>query len=99
MTNAEFEHVLRRAIGGSEEDLELILKLYEPLIYKYSCIKGEYDEDMHQQLLLHILIVFPFNAGVLINKRFIQFKDQFQVFLASTNGPTENMLKFRISHM
>ena len=40
MTNAEFEHVLRRAIGGSEEDLELIFKLYEPLIYKYSCIKG-----------------------------------------------------------
>ena len=50
MTNAEFERVLRRAIGGSEEDLELIFKLYEPLIYKYSCIKGEYDEDMHQQL-------------------------------------------------
>ena len=55
MNNAEFERVLRRAIGGSEEDLELIFKLYEPLIYKYSCVKGEYDEDMHQQLLLHYI--------------------------------------------
>ena len=56
MNNAEFERVLRRAIGGSEEDLELIFNLYEPLIYKYSCVKGEYDEDMHQQLLLHIAL-------------------------------------------
>ena len=53
MNNAEFELVLRKAIDGSEEDLELIFKLYEPMIYKYSCIKGEYNEDMHQQLLLH----------------------------------------------
>ena len=56
MNNAEFELVLRKAIDGSEEDLELIFKLYEPMIYKYSCIKGEYNEDMHQQLLLHIAL-------------------------------------------
>lgn len=56
MNNAEFELTIRRAIAGSEEDLELIFKLYEPLIYKYSCIKGEYNEDMHQQLLLHIAL-------------------------------------------
>lgn len=56
MNNAEFELTIRRAIAGSEEDLELIIKLYEPLIYKYSCIKGEYNEDMHQQLLLHIAL-------------------------------------------
>ncbi len=56
MNNAEFELAVRRAIAGSEEDLERIFKLYEPLIYKYSCIKGEYNEDMHQQLLLHIAL-------------------------------------------
>lgn len=56
MNNAEFELTIRRAIAGSEEDLELIFMLYEPLIYKYSCIKGEYNEDMHQQLLLHIAL-------------------------------------------
>ena len=56
MSNAEFERVLRGAIAGREEDLELIFKLYEPLIYKYSCVKGVYDEDMHQQLLLHIAL-------------------------------------------
>lgn len=56
MNNEEFVLTIRRAIAGSEEDLELIFKLYEPLIYKYSCIKGEYNEDMHQQLLLHIAL-------------------------------------------
>ena len=56
MNNAEFELTLRRAIAGNEEDLEQIFKLYEPLIYKYSCIKGEYNEDMHQQLLLYIAL-------------------------------------------
>ncbi len=56
MNNAEFEHILRNAIEGSEEALELVFKLYEPMIYKYSCIKGEYNEDMHQQLLLHIAL-------------------------------------------
>ena len=56
MNNAEFEHTLRRAIAGSEADLEQIFKLYEPLIYKYSCIKGEFKEDMNQQLLLHIAL-------------------------------------------
>ena len=56
MTNAEFEIVLRKAIGGNEEDLEMIFEQYEPMIYKYSCIKGEYNEDMHQQLLLHIAL-------------------------------------------
>ena len=56
MNNVEFEVVLRNAIAGSEKDLELIFELYEPLIYKYSCIKGEFSEDMHQQLLLHIAL-------------------------------------------
>ncbi len=56
MNNVEFETVLRKAIAGSEKDLELIFELYEPLIYKYSCVKGEYNEDMHQQLLLHIAL-------------------------------------------
>ncbi len=56
MSNADFELVLRQAMAGNEEALELIFELYEPMIYKYSCIKGEYSEDMHQQLLLHIAL-------------------------------------------
>ena len=56
MNNADFEQTLRRAIDGNEEDLESIFELYEPMIYKYSCIKGEFNEDMHQQLLLHIAL-------------------------------------------
>ena len=56
MSNAEFEQTLRKAIAGDEVALEQIFKLYEPLIYKYSCVQGEYNEDMNQQLLLHIAL-------------------------------------------
>jgi len=56
MNNTEFERVLRNAIDGSDADLEKIFELYKPLLYKYSCIKGVFNEDMHQQLLLHIAL-------------------------------------------
>lgn len=56
MDNAEFEKVLHRAISGCEEALEQIFELYEPLFFKYSCVKGEYKEEMHQQLWLHIAL-------------------------------------------
>lgn len=32
MDTLEFENVLRQAINGSHEDIEIILKLYAPLI-------------------------------------------------------------------
>jgi|GEM_PF-1475582 len=56
MNNAEFELTLRRAIEGSEEDLEMIFELYDAMIYKYSCIKGKPNADLRQQLLLHIAL-------------------------------------------
>ena len=36
--------------------LEKLLILYEPMIYKYSCVKGKYSEDLHQWLLLDIAL-------------------------------------------
>ena len=52
MSNKEFETILRRAVHGDSVALEKLFKLYEPMIYKYSCVKGKYDEDLHQWLLL-----------------------------------------------
>ena len=54
MSNKEFESVLRRAVHGDSIALEKLLILYEPMIYKYSCVKGKYSEDLHQWLLLDI---------------------------------------------
>lgn len=56
MTNAEFERVLRNAMNGSNEDIEKIFEIYEPMIYKYSCVKGKFNPDICQQLLLHIAL-------------------------------------------
>lgn len=47
---------LKGAIAGSHEDLEIILKMYEPLIKKYSYINDVFQEDLHQYLLIHIAL-------------------------------------------
>ena len=52
MTKGEFSAVLQGAFAGKHEDLEKILKLYEPLIRKYS---GS-NEDLHQYLLIHVAL-------------------------------------------
>ena len=56
MTKTEFAAILHGAVAGKHEDLETILKLYEPLINKCSYINGVYDEDLHQYLLIHIAL-------------------------------------------
>ena len=56
MTNCEFANILQRAVAGKHEDLEKLLKLYEPLIQRNSYIDGKFDEDLHQYLLIHIAL-------------------------------------------
>lgn len=56
MTNDEFRSTLQAAVGGSHEALEEILRLYEPLIRKYSYIDGKSDEDLRQYILIHIAL-------------------------------------------
>lgn len=52
MTKAEFSAVLQGAVAGKHEDLEKLLKLYEPMIRKYA---GS-NEDLHQYLLIHVAL-------------------------------------------
>ena len=56
MTKSEFAIILQGAVAGKHEDLETILRLYEPLISKYSYKEGAFDEDLHQYLLIHIAL-------------------------------------------
>lgn len=56
MNKEKFEMTLKGAIAGSHEDLEIILKMYEPLIKKYSYINDVFQEDLHQYLLIHIAL-------------------------------------------
>ena len=55
MDAQEFESVLNRAVSGSHEDIELILKLYAPLIDRQSYLNGKLDEDLRQYILIHII--------------------------------------------
>lgn len=51
-----FRLILLEAVSGGHEALEKILKLYAPLINKYSMVDGKLDEDLRQYLLIHIAL-------------------------------------------
>ena len=56
MKREEFAQILFAAMAGDHEALEAILKLYEPLIDKYSCINSVRDEDLKQYIWMHIAL-------------------------------------------
>lgn len=56
VTNEAFRETLEAAVAGSHEALEEILRLYEPMIRKYSYIDGKPDEDLRQYIMLHIAL-------------------------------------------
>ena len=56
MTKDEFRRVLEEAVQGNHDALELILRLYTPLINKHSMINGELDEDLRQYIMIHIAL-------------------------------------------
>lgn len=47
---------LQGAVAGRHDDLSVILEVYDPLIRKYATIKGKFNEDLHQYLLIHIAL-------------------------------------------
>ena len=51
-----FEQMLRRAKGGDQEAITSILLMYRPLLLKYAVINGRLDEDLYQELCMHLLI-------------------------------------------
>lgn len=54
-----FKSVLENAISGDETDMGKILKLYNPLIKHQSYLCGKYDEDLNQEILLHLIRKIP----------------------------------------
>ena len=56
MTKDVFRRVLEEAVHGNQDALELILRLYAPLIDKHSMINGELDEDLRQYIMIHIAL-------------------------------------------
>ena len=45
-----FEEILRRAKMSDQQAIELLLKLYQPLMMKEAIVDGILDEDLFQEL-------------------------------------------------
>lgn len=54
MNREGFRKVLTAAVAGNHDALEVILKLYAPLIDHSSIVDGQLDEDLKQYILIHI---------------------------------------------
>ena len=54
MKNACFETILKAAVSGNMAAIEEILNMYDPLITNSSMIHGKPDEDLKQEITLHI---------------------------------------------
>ena len=51
-----FEEVLFRAKMGDHVATEQIVEMFRPLLIKNSLINGRFDEDLYQELCMHLLI-------------------------------------------
>lgn len=56
MRQEEFRMILQGAVAGNHEDLEELLRLYMPMINKYSYLNGQLDEDLRQYIMIHIAL-------------------------------------------
>lgn len=56
MTANEFRELVRGTVAGDHDALELILRLYMPLVNRNSIIDGRLDEDCRQYILIHIAL-------------------------------------------
>lgn len=51
----EFEELLVRAHQGDVKAIEQILEMFRPMLIRNSRIKGGFDEDLYQELLVETL--------------------------------------------
>lgn len=56
MNEREFREVLKGAVAGIHEDLEEVMRLYMPMINKYSVRNGQLDEDLRQYIMIHMAL-------------------------------------------
>lgn len=77
MNNAELAYIIRRAVDGDTEAIEVILKRYMPLIENCSYSDGVMDVDCKQHIMIRIVAQLhkfgetdsqgadaPFNEGI-----------------------------------
>lgn len=50
-----FDQLLQDAKNGSNSAVTKILQIYRPLLIKNSIVRGQFDEDLYQELCLILL--------------------------------------------
>ena len=51
----EFEEILFRAQQGDKKVVERILEMFHPMLIRNALIKGIFDEDLYQELVIEVL--------------------------------------------
>lgn len=67
--------IIKEAQGGDKASIEKLLDIFHPLLYKYSIIGGNFDEDLFQELsinLIHCINSFQFKPDCRIYQSFEQ---------------------------
>lgn len=51
----EFEEILFRAQQGDKKAVERVLEMFRPMLIRNALIKGIFDEDLYQELVIEVL--------------------------------------------
>ena len=51
----EFEEILFRAQQRDKKAVERILEMFHPMLIRNALIKGIFDEDLYQELVIEVL--------------------------------------------
>lgn len=51
----EFKALLLAAKAGDEKSVEELIALYHPMLVHHSIVKGKFDEDLYQELVVVLL--------------------------------------------
>ena len=51
----EFEEILFRAQQGDKKAVERILEMFHPMLIRNALIKGIFNEDLYQELVIEVL--------------------------------------------
>ena len=50
-----FKEILLKAKSGNKDAGEMLLEMYEPLLFKEAIVDGIFDEDLYQELCMRFI--------------------------------------------